>query len=349
MFFHLTELSSEPMHRQIGRQLRSRILTGTLKEGEPLPPLRAFARQQRVSAVSVERAYRGLIGEGLVETVSEDEFAVAALSEAHRQELARQRLFETLREQEFSIRELELARDIQCRLLPPPRIVDQGFAITCRNEPARFVTGDFYDVIQHSDGRLGLVVADVAGKGLGASLIMASVKAILPFLTVGRSADEALEELNQRLRGELRRREFVALAYALYDPATGELELANAGMPDPYLLRPNQAMEPLEVTGNRLPLGLREGTTYRLLKTRLEPGDRVLWISDGLPECPTPNGEPLGYRRFGEILRSTFGGTSSTPEDSLLDELFDGVRRTCSCDLPSDDWTALLLECRLRT
>ncbi|HSP34696.1 MAG TPA: SpoIIE family protein phosphatase, partial [Thermoanaerobaculia bacterium] len=116
---------------------------------------------------------------------------------------------ERLKQHEWAEKELELARAIQTRLLPPQSIVGRGFAIAARNFPAHYVAGDFYDVVQHDDGSLAIVVADVAGKGMGASLIMASVKAVLPF--VGRtSVEEAMQALNSKLVQELDRREFVA-------------------------------------------------------------------------------------------------------------------------------------------
>src|SRR6266508_3335552 len=143
-----------------------------------------------------------------------------------------------IKEQEFAEKELELARSIQRRLLPPEELSGAGYRVAARNLPARFVAGDFYDVFRLSDGSLGVAVADVSGKGMGASLIMVSVKAVLPFIAEGRGAATTLTELNRRLSGELAPREFVAMAYARFEPRRGELELANAGLPDPYLVRP---------------------------------------------------------------------------------------------------------------
>src|SRR5215813_11927453 len=120
---------------------------------------------------------------------------------------------ERLKEAEYAEKELELARDIQSRLLPPALVEGDGFRITAKNLPARFVAGDFYDVFPLGDGTLGLVIADVSGKGIGASLIMASVKAVVPLVAAGRTAAETLTELNHKLSRELAAREFVALAF----------------------------------------------------------------------------------------------------------------------------------------
>jgi serine phosphatase RsbU (regulator of sigma subunit) len=340
----LTDLSQEPLHSQISRQLRARILGGELAEDQRLASARVFARQQRVNALSVQRAYSDLEAEGLIHPDRDEHYRIATVSAERRRDMAQQRLLETLREQEFSLKELELARDIQCRLLPPSLVQGKGFAIASRNEPARFVAGDFYDVIRHDDGSVGVVVADVAGKGIGPSLIMASVKAVMPFVAAEHSVEDTLGELNQRLISELRRREFVALAYARFEPATGRLRLANAGMPDPYLLRPGQAPEEIVAPGERLPLGMRPDIRYQAVETRLLPGERLLLLSDGMPEARMQDGDPLGYERFAEILAETApeaGQDLSTWLDHLLTQVLAATRKEVE-----DDWTALAIESR---
>ena len=237
----------------------------------------------------------------------------------------RERLSETIEAE----KELEVARSIQSRLLPPERTEGEGFVITARNVPAKYVAGDFYDVIRHGDGSVDIVIADVSGKGVGASLIMASVKAMLPYIS-NDSVGDALRALNERLVGQLDRREFVALAYARFQPATGNLRLANAGMPDPYLI--SESATPISVTGERLPLGVRRDVRYETIETRLAPGERLLLISDGIPEAPRPNGEQLGYDALREML----------DRNSSLDTLLDRIRKqVASID---DDWTAVMLE-----
>lgn len=344
MILNLTELSSEPLHSQISRQLRARILSGAVAEGTELAPVHTFARKQRVSAISVQRAFEDLAAEGLLHLSPDGAASIAKVSDDRRRDLAQQRLLETLREQEFSLKELELARDIQCRLLPPPEVAGSGWRVVARNEPARFVAGDFYDVLRPGDGSVGVVVADVAGKGIGPSLLMASVKAVLPYIAADRDVRETLQELNRRLRHELGRREFVALCLARYEPASGRLEVGNAGLPDPYLLRagrpPGAPPEAIEVTGERLPLGLRDDVAYGSTVLTLEPGDRVLMLSDGLPEAEHQDGGPLGYERFEVRLAQQDAGASS---EVWLDGLLESLRRETSTML-QDDWTALVLE-----
>jgi sigma-B regulation protein RsbU (phosphoserine phosphatase) len=242
-----------------------------------------------------------------------------------------------LKEAEFAEKELELARSIQRRLLPPDAIEGDGFRVSARNLPARFVAGDFYDVFHLADGAVGLVVADVSGKGIGAALIMASVKAVVPLVAAGRSAAETLVHLNRKLEAELAPREFVALCFARYDPARGTLEIANAGLPDPYRVSGGAGVEALSVPGPRLPLGARRDVAYEELRTAVAPGQRILFLTDGLPEALDAAGDPLGYEALSRLIVS-----AAEPGD-FLDRLVTSVRAATGNAL-QDDWTALLLE-----
>ncbi len=240
-----------------------------------------------------------------------------------------------LKEAEFAEKEVELARAMQQRILPPEEIAGEGYRIMARNLPARFVAGDFYDVFSLPDGSVGVVVADVAGKGMGAGLIMATAKAAMPFLAADRPVDEVLREANRRLKARLAPREFVAMAYARYEPRTGGFELGNAGLPDAYVIGAGLDSRPraVSVPGPRFPLGARREVAYEKVSGTLAPGERLLLVSDGLPEALTPDGEPLGYERFEEIL-----ARGSDPA-----ALFDRVRAATSPTL-ADDWTVLVLE-----
>ena len=256
-------------------------------------------------------------------------------------DIMRDRLAESMKrliETEWARKEIELARSIQTRLLPPQTIDGPGFSIAARNFPAHLVAGDFYDVVQFDDGSVAVVVADVAGKGMGASLIMASVKAVLPF--VGRnSVEDAMSVLNEKLVQELGSREFVALAYARFFPADGTLQLANAGFPDPYLLRSN-TVQALAVGGVRLPLGIRKGARYQTLTTQLQQHDRIVFVSDGIPEAPVESSDqPLGYDRLADAL--CVGDHERA--DDWLEDLLTRIRSTVREPL-EDAWTALVLQ-----
>ena len=250
------------------------------------------------------------------------------------------RTMQARREQELAERELELARAIQRRLLPPAELEGQGYRVAARNVPANFVAGDFYDVFHLRDGNLGLVVADVAGKGIGASLITASVKAMTPLIAAEHTLIETVQRLNEKLCEELSSREFVALSIAIFDAESGELEVANCGLPDPYLVGADGRARVISVPGPRLPLGVRQNLLYRSEKVQLEPGDRLLLLTDGLPEARTPAGEPLGYEALARLVASPLcDGMPGEWLDRLLEEI-----RLATTENHDDDLTALVLE-----
>jgi sigma-B regulation protein RsbU (phosphoserine phosphatase) len=170
---------------------------------------------------------------------------------------------------------------------------------------------------------------------MGASLIMATVKATLPFLAAERSVSETLREANRRIAPRLESREFVALAYLRYEPDTGAFALGNAGLPDPYRAVPAGAARALLVPGPRFPLGVRAEVAYEEIRGELAVGERLVLLTDGLPEAPGADGGPLGYERFEAMLPGAAGP----------DALFAAVRAVARPGL-DDDWTALFLERR---
>jgi len=228
--------------------------------------------------------------------------------------------------------QLELARDLQQRLLPPAVVETDRYRITARNIPAQYIAGDFYDYVPLGDGRVLLILADVAGKGVSAGLIMASVKAIIPLLAAEQANPAPLlGRLNERLTGQLPPREFVALALALYDAGRGTVTVANAGLPDPLLVASGR---PVVAQGPRYPMGIRKALAYESVTERLAAGEHLILFSDGLPEA-TVRGEPLGYERLAtEVQRS--GGD--------LDTLFLALDKLGAAH--DDDWTAVMLEPR---
>jgi serine phosphatase RsbU (regulator of sigma subunit) len=339
LLLHLVSEDPEPMRDQIARQLRNRIVRGELPTGELLPGHRHLARQHRVAPSSVEAAYEQLVDDGLLTGVPSDEVRVAGLDPEHRREMVERLQLDTLVARELGRRELKMARDVQRRLLPPSELSGPGWEVAARCLPARVVAGDFYDVLRHTGGSVDVVIADVAGKGFAASLIMASVKAMLPFVTAEASVAESLAQLNGRLAPELGRGEFVALTLARYYPERRQVELANAGAPDPYLVQPGRLPQPLSVPGPRLPLGVRSEVAYAARTIEMPTDSRLLLVTDGLPEARDNDGEPLGYQVLESMISDDreFG----TPA-SWLAGLFDRVQRRTG-RMPEDDWTAALL------
>jgi serine phosphatase RsbU (regulator of sigma subunit) len=236
-----------------------------------------------------------------------------------------------LREHEFAEKELEIARSVQQRLLPPPEIDANGFHVSARTEAAHIIGGDFYDVVRLDDGSLAVIVADVSGKGMAASLIMASCKAAVSLLaTSARETVDVMRALNAKLCDDLQKREFVAMVYVHCDPSRSRIEIVNAGMPDPLLIN-NGSCRAVVCGGDRLPLGIRLNRHYEKVSVDLGHGDRLLLFSDGLPEALV-NGDPLGYVRVEEFAARA----------QSIDDLLGSVRAIPGISV-EDDATAVVI------
>ncbi len=167
---------------------------------------------------------------------------------------------------------------------------------------------------------------------------MASTKAVLPFIANENTVGGALSALNERLVLDLGPRKFVALCFARFSVADRRLEIANAGLPDPYRVTRDGRVEALELDGQRLPLGARKDVKYNSRQWVLDSGDRLLMFSDGLAEAPRSDGTPLGYEKLADLLPRG----AETPADWLT-VLFDRLRSETRSEL-LDDWTAILLQ-----
>ena len=242
---------------------------------------------------------------------------------------------ERLKEHEFAEKELEIARSMQQRLLPPPEIDAEGYHVSARTQAAHIIGGDFYDVLRLDDGSIAVIAADVSGKGIAASLIMATCKAIIPFYASGGLPAEVMNRLNAKLCDELQRREFVALTYAQFDPSSGRVQIVNAGMPDPLLVRDGHCRV-ISCAGDRSPLGARRAARYESTSIDFTGGERLVMFSDGLPEAST-NGDPIGYDRIESLA------VQSTSVDDLLARL-----RAIPSVIVDDDATVVMVS-RART
>jgi serine phosphatase RsbU (regulator of sigma subunit) len=169
---------------------------------------------------------------------------------------------------------------------------------------------------------------------------------MLQLVAAERSAAAALEELNRKLHEDLARREFVALLLLRFDPESGEVELANAGLPDPILLAPGRPPAPLEVPGPRLPLGVRPLVGYRSLRFAFAPAERLLLYTDGLVEARDERDEPYGYERLTAALAAPSLGAGATHPGELrpfLDAVVGLVTPSGGRPL-EDDCTVVVLE-----
>jgi sigma-B regulation protein RsbU (phosphoserine phosphatase) len=195
-------------------------------------------------------------------------------------------------------REAQEARAMQQALLPKSSPFIPGYIISGRSEPARAVGGDWYDFIPFPDGRWGLVLADVSGKGTAAALLMAATRGIFRSLAEACcTPGEVLTRLNQLLVDDFPAGKFVTMVYAVLDPANRTAVFANAGHLLPLFI--DKDGEHFLDTERGLPLGLSCGD-YSETQVTLSEGSRLVFYSDGITEAVNANEEEYGLCRLAE-------------------------------------------------
>jgi serine phosphatase RsbU (regulator of sigma subunit)/anti-sigma regulatory factor (Ser/Thr protein kinase) len=220
-------------------------------------------------------------------------------------------------ERERIDQELRVARLIQQTLLPQELPSLPGWQLESYYQPARAVGGDFYDFLYFEDGRLGILIGDVTDKGVPAALVMATTRSILRSNAFGAlSPGKVLEQTNDLLHPDIPPKMFVTCLYAILDPASGQLQYANAGHDLPYWHHKGGISE-LRATG--MPLGLMPGMVYEEKEAILAPGDSVLLYSDGLVEAHNAKRDMFGFPRLMTLLGEYKGNMPVI--DLLLGEL----------------------------
>ncbi len=221
-------------------------------------------------------------------------------------------------------RDLKIASSIQRSFLPTDPPADDGrscFALHAAMIPAQEVGGDFYDHFWLDEGRLGVVIGDVSGKGVPAALLMAVTRTLLrACVPRGDDPGACLEEVNRLLLRDTSADRFVTLFYAVLDAHRGELRYANAGHNPPLLLRAAGTVEPLP--GSGLVVGIVPKTTYETRTVRIEPGDRLFLYTDGIPEAMDAHRKQFSAERMETVLRDS-GGTGPA---ELIGRVVESVR-----------------------
>lgn len=203
-------------------------------------------------------------------------------------------------EQEKLEQDLRTARRIQESILPKEMPDVPGWRLSAYWNPAREVSGDFYDFVLFPDGKLAILIGDVTDKGLPAALVMATTRSVLRVVAKKRlSPGDVLREVNDLLYPDMPPNMFVTCLCAIIDPETGSMRFANAGHDLPYQLSPGGAVE-LRATG--MPLGLMPGLSYDENETSLEVGDKLVLYSDGLVEAHNSRREMFGFPYLRALL-----------------------------------------------
>ena len=232
-------------------------------------------------------------------------------------------------ERERLEQEMRVATLIQQQFLPRELPNLPQWQIAAYYGPARAVGGDFYDFIPMPDGRIGIAVGDVTDKGVPAALVMARTHSILRAeASRSDSPGEILGRANALLVPEMPARMFVTCLFAILEPETGRMVMANAGHNLPYI-RTDDGVVELRATG--MPLGLMPGIRYEETEGVIAPGSNVLLYSDGLVEAHDPTATMFGFPRLREAMTIDDAGSE------LLDRLLDDLHRFTGPEWEQED------------
>ena len=235
--------------------------------------------------------------------------------------------------------ELDLANKMQQSILPTDFHNDSDYQLFGSMEPARDVGGDFFDVLNLPDGRIGIAVADVSGKGVPAALFMMSSYTLLRSSALVRSGpSEVLREVNNLLEENNEAAMFVTLFFAIFDPATGEFEYANGGHNPPLVVRADGASALLPLpTG--IALGVAPDFEFERSAVTLSPGDAIVLYTDGVTEAEDVRQDQFGVARLQEVFED------SPPSDAqkATTDVFRAVKAFAGDAPQFDDITCLTL------
>ncbi len=234
--------------------------------------------------------------------------------------------------------ELELSQKVQRALLPHKTPSVRGLDFAAFSQPAHIVGGDYFDFLRLKDGSAAILIADVMGKGMPASMLMASLQASLRIIVPeSNEPAEILQRVNRIFCHNIRLTKFVTLFLGRYDEETRTLTYANAGHNPPAILRSDGCLELLPPTGAAI--GLIEQTQFGQASVRLGRGDRAILYTDGVVESSHPEKGEFGVGGLENLLRSSAGKTSQQTISPLRESLL----RWTGSPSPVDDTTVIAM------
>ena len=244
-------------------------------------------------------------------------------------------------EHEKTTQELALAGRIQTSFLPEEVPTVQGWQLTASIEPARQTSGDFYDFIELPDNQLGILVADVADKGVGAALYMALSRTLIRTYAMEHpdSPAQALRLANDRILLDTQSDQFVTVFYGVLNMSEGTLTYCNAGHNPGYLVHMNGGVTVTELTRTGIPLGMFAGKIWRDATIAVEPSDLLVLYTDGLTEAHNSTKELFGEARLIEIISNN----SETSAQDINTQIIQGVKDFRGSAPQFDDITLLMV------
>jgi sigma-B regulation protein RsbU (phosphoserine phosphatase) len=236
------------------------------------------------------------------------------------------RLYQAVKRQERQLeRDIAMAREVQLRLLPPaaPEMANAEMAV--RFLPARTIGGDLYDFVDYGPGRTAIVLGDVSGKAAPAALFAALVSGIMRSAAVQRPEPaQMLANLNDALQERKLESQYVTMLFAVWNDESRTLQVANSGAVQPLFCRSG---ETITVRAEGFPLGLFPDVTYDEFNVATQPGDVLVFVSDGISDAENDKDEMYGQDQLADLICSHRGRSAQEIADAILDDVarFQGV------------------------
>lgn len=311
------------------------IMTNPETRSELAAPL--IYKDKVIGVLDLEHTRRGFFTEDHQRTVTTLAAQIAiALENA--------RLYEEIARQERRLeRDMQMAHELQLRLLPPKNPKQKSLEVAAKFVPARAIGGDLYDFFAYSQSRLAIIIGDVSGKGAPAAIYAALVSGILRSHTpIEPSPAEMLSAVNYSLSERRIDGQFVSLIYAVWDESMRTLHVANSGLPRPIYCHGGRT-EIIDSTG--IPLGLFDETEYDEVTFRAKPGDLFVFFSDGILDARNRAGELFGRERTEEIVSRCWEMTA----EEVVKSLFDAVNEHTAGEETFDDQTVVAIRVKGNT
>lgn len=239
--------------------------------------------------------------------------------------------------------ELTEAARIQSSILPDKAPELRGWDITARLQPARETSGDFFDFIPLSNGNLGIVIADVTDKGMGAAMFMALSSTLIRTYAIQYPTLPAfaMSIVNERILSDTRGSMFVTAFYGVLEPHTGRLRYVNAGHPPPLLISTTKGKPVDELRTTGMALGMVEKTSWQQKVAKLSPGDLLLLYTDGITEAQNRDGYFFGEDRLHDLVRPHRDCSAQDVQNNIFTEV-----NKFAGDQATNDDMAVMVICR---
>ncbi len=276
---------------------------------------------------------------GFVEFNDTDELLISAIIRQVESAIENKRFHEEALENEVMRSELSIASDIQKRILPDALPTIDGYDLAGINIPSKEVSGDYYNVYTLKDGRYALVVADVTGKGMPASLLVSTLDASLQsYLDMQTPLAEMAVKLNSIIYNASTSDRFITFFIAILNPNNGEMEIVNAGHNPPLILKNDKSIVKIDAGG--VAFGMFDmGLPFDSEKIVLEKGERLFIFSDGIPEAMDKDENEYTDERLEEF----FSEKSELNSEEFINSIVLDVKKHANGEHQSDDITAIYL------